>query len=90
MTVLNWPLSIRFTLNLFQGFGAITGKALSLHMEIDKITFTGSNNVGRLIMIYLYAVELKEILPEKTVAINRICDQCLETGVMEVLRSRYM
>jgi hypothetical protein len=47
-------------------------------------------NVGRLIMIYLYAVELKEILPDKTVAINRICDQCLETGLLELLGSDYM
>ena len=47
-------------------------------------------NVGRLIMIYLYAVELKQILPEKTVEINRIRDQCLETGLLELLGSGYM
>ena len=47
-------------------------------------------NIGRLFMIYLYAEELKEILPEKGVEIETIRDQCLETGVIEVLRSRYM
>ena len=47
-------------------------------------------NIGRLIMIYLYALELKQILPEKTVEINRIRDQCLETGLLELLGSGYM
>jgi hypothetical protein len=35
-------------------------------------------------MIYLYGEELKEIL-EKATEINRIRDQCLETGVLEIL-----
>jgi hypothetical protein len=47
-------------------------------------------NVGRLIMIYLYAEELKEILPEKAVKINGTRDLCLETGVLEILGSGYM
>jgi hypothetical protein len=47
-------------------------------------------NIGRLIMIYLYAVELKQILPQKTVAINRIRDQCLETGLLKLLGTSYM
>ena len=42
-------------------------------------------NIGRLLMIYLYGEELKEILPEKTTEIDRIRDQCLETGLLEVL-----
>lgn len=37
-------------LNIVPGFGAIAGKALSHHMHIDKLAFTGSNGVGRLIM----------------------------------------
>jgi hypothetical protein len=36
-------------------------------------------------MIYLYGEELKEILPEKATEINRIRDQYLETGVLEIL-----
>jgi hypothetical protein len=46
-------------------------------------------NIGRLIMIYLYGEELKEILPEKATEINRIRDQCLETGVLEILGKVY-
>ena len=36
-------------------------------------------------MIYLYGEELKEILPEKTTEIDRIGDQCLETGLLELM-----
>ncbi|CAG2173873.1 unnamed protein product, partial [Oppiella nova] len=35
--------------NVVCGYGAITGSALSEHMDVDKITFTGSTAVGKLI-----------------------------------------
>ena len=44
-----------------------------------------NTNIGRLLMIYLYGEELKEILPEKATEIDRIRDQCLEIGMLEIL-----
>lgn len=35
--------------SLVSGFGQTAGKALSMHMDIDKIAFTGSGPTGRLI-----------------------------------------
>jgi acyl-CoA reductase-like NAD-dependent aldehyde dehydrogenase len=37
-------------LNLVPGYGATTGAAISAHPDIDKIGFTGSTAVGRLIL----------------------------------------
>jgi aldehyde dehydrogenase (NAD+) len=36
--------------NLVPGFGPTAGAAISRHMDIDKVAFTGSTAVGRLIM----------------------------------------
>ncbi|MGK0741901.1 aldehyde dehydrogenase [Leucobacter sp. Z1108] len=40
------------TLNVVCGLGAEAGAALSQHMDVDKIVFTGSGPVGRLIQKY--------------------------------------
>ncbi|KAF6139457.1 hypothetical protein GIB67_022740 [Kingdonia uniflora] len=37
-------------LNVVTGFGAKAGAAMSSHMDIDKISFTGSTEVGRIVM----------------------------------------
>ncbi|CAA6666260.1 unnamed protein product [Spirodela intermedia] len=37
-------------LNVITGFGPTAGAALSSHMDVDKISFTGSTEVGRLVM----------------------------------------
>ncbi|MQL87546.1 hypothetical protein Taro_020081 [Colocasia esculenta] len=37
-------------LNVVTGFGPTAGAALSSHMDVDKISFTGSTEVGRLVM----------------------------------------
>ncbi|KAH7315964.1 hypothetical protein KP509_21G072200 [Ceratopteris richardii] len=37
-------------LNILPGFGPTTGAAIASHMDVDKISFTGSTEVGRLIM----------------------------------------
>ncbi|MCM3653735.1 aldehyde dehydrogenase family protein [Metabacillus litoralis] len=37
-------------INVVPGFGRTAGDALSSHQDVDKITFTGSTNTGRLIM----------------------------------------
>ncbi|KAF6169598.1 hypothetical protein GIB67_003966 [Kingdonia uniflora] len=37
-------------LNVVNGFGQKAGAAISSHMDIDKISFTGSTEVGRIVM----------------------------------------
>lgn len=43
-------------------------------------------NSGRLIMIYLYAEELKKILPDRTKDIDLILVECLQEGFMDMIR----
>ena len=38
--------------NVVNGFGEVAGKALALHPDVAKITFTGSTEVGKLILQY--------------------------------------
>ncbi|KAG5559380.1 hypothetical protein RHGRI_009049 [Rhododendron griersonianum] len=37
-------------LNVITGYGSTAGAAISSHMDIDKVSFTGSTEVGRLVM----------------------------------------
>ncbi|KAK4481209.1 hypothetical protein RD792_012091 [Penstemon davidsonii] len=37
-------------LNVVTGYGSTAGAAISSHMDIDKVSFTGSTEVGRLVM----------------------------------------
>ncbi|XP_062203804.1 aldehyde dehydrogenase family 2 member C4-like [Phragmites australis] len=37
-------------LNVVPGFGPTAGAALASHMDVDKVSFTGSTEVGRLVM----------------------------------------
>jgi len=48
-------------LNIVPGFGATTGKALALHMDVDMIAFTGSGAVGKLLMQYSGQSNLKRV-----------------------------
>ena len=45
--------------NLLPGFGPTAGAAIAHHMEIDKVAFTGSTEVGRLILQAAAASNLK-------------------------------
>ena len=38
--------------NVVPGFGEEAGKALALHPDVDLVTFTGSTEVGRLMLRY--------------------------------------
>jgi aldehyde dehydrogenase (NAD+) len=49
------------TFNLVNGLGHVVGKALSEHMDIDKIAFTGSTNTGRQIAIAAAKSNLKKV-----------------------------
>jgi gamma-glutamyl-gamma-aminobutyraldehyde dehydrogenase len=50
--------------NVVTGFGEETGKPLALHMEVDKIGFTGSGEVGKLMMIYAGQSNMKRVTTE--------------------------
>lgn len=51
-------------LNIISGFGRVAGAALSAHMDVDKIAFTGSTVVGRTIMKAAASSNLKKVTLE--------------------------
>jgi aldehyde dehydrogenase (NAD+) len=51
-------------INIISGFGKIAGAALSAHMDVDKIAFTGSTIVGRTIMKAAASSNLKKVTLE--------------------------
>ena len=51
-------------INIISGFGKIAGAALSAHMDVDKIAFTGSTVVGRQIMKAAAGSNLKKVTLE--------------------------
>jgi gamma-glutamyl-gamma-aminobutyraldehyde dehydrogenase len=51
-------------LNVVHGTGSGVGKALALHMDVDKISFTGSTDVGKLMMVYSGESNLKRVTVE--------------------------
>ncbi len=51
-------------LNVVHGLGEEVGKALALHMDVDKIGFTGSTEVGKLLMVYAGQSNMKRVTTE--------------------------
>ena len=51
-------------LNVVNGYGEEAGKPLALHMDVDMITFTGSTEVGKLIMGYAAQSNIKRVALE--------------------------
>ena len=51
-------------INIISGFGKVAGAALSSHMGVDKIAFTGSTLVGRQIMKAAASSNLKKVTLE--------------------------
>src|SRR3712207_3496705 len=51
-------------LNVVPGPGGAAGAALGRHMDVDKVTFTGSTEVGRLFLTYAAESNLKEVTLE--------------------------
>ncbi|KAL8726322.1 MAG: hypothetical protein Q9181_006102, partial [Wetmoreana brouardii] len=51
-------------INILSGFGKIAGAAMSSHMDIDKVAFTGSTVVGRQIMKAAAGSNLKKVTLE--------------------------
>lgn len=50
--------------NVVNGEGPVAGKALALHMDVAKISFTGSTAVGKQIMVYAGQSNLKRVALE--------------------------
>ena len=50
--------------NVVTGYGEEVGKALACHMDVDMIAFTGSTEVGKLIMGYAASSNLKRVALE--------------------------
>jgi gamma-glutamyl-gamma-aminobutyraldehyde dehydrogenase len=50
--------------NVVVGYGEETGKPLALHMDVDMIAFTGSTEVGKLIMGYAAQSNVKRVALE--------------------------
>jgi acyl-CoA reductase-like NAD-dependent aldehyde dehydrogenase len=50
--------------NVVHGLGEEVGKALALHNDVDKIAFTGSTEVGKLLMIYAGQSNMKRVTTE--------------------------
>lgn len=48
-------------INVVPGFGTTAGKALALHNDVDMLAFTGSGNVGKLLMQYSGQSNLKRV-----------------------------
>ena len=51
-------------LNVVPGFGEEAGKALALHADVDMVTFTGSTEVGKLMLRYAGESNLKRVALE--------------------------
>ena len=47
--------------NVVNGIGEVAGKALALHNDVDKITFTGSTEVGKLMLQYAGRSNMKRV-----------------------------
>ncbi len=48
-------------LNVVPGFGEKAGKALALHNDVDMVSFTGSTEVGKLMMVYAGQSNMKRV-----------------------------
>jgi acyl-CoA reductase-like NAD-dependent aldehyde dehydrogenase len=51
-------------LNVVHGSGGTVGKALALHQDVNKISFTGSTDVGKMMMVYSGQSNLKRVTVE--------------------------
>lgn len=51
-------------LNVVPGLGSGVGRALGLHMDVDMLAFTGSTEVGKLMMQYSGQSNMKTVLAE--------------------------
>jgi len=50
--------------NVLPGYGHIAGKALALHMDVDVLAFTGSTQVGKMLLQYAGQSNMKQVWVE--------------------------
>lgn len=50
--------------NMVQGYGQEAGEALALHMDVDKIAFTGSVEIGKKMLVYAGQSNMKRVTTE--------------------------
>lgn len=50
--------------NVVNGYGEDAGRHLALHMDVDKISFTGSTEIGKMMMIYSGQSNMKRVTTE--------------------------
>jgi gamma-glutamyl-gamma-aminobutyraldehyde dehydrogenase len=78
--------------NVVHGLGEEAGKALALHNDVDKIAFTGSAEVGKLMMIYAGQSNMKRVTTEcggKTPQIITADTPDLDTAVQYAINGIY-
>lgn len=51
-------------LNVLNGIGEVAGRALALHPDVDKVSFTGSTQVGKLMLVYAGQSNMKKVALE--------------------------
>ena len=78
--------------NVINGIGEVAGRALALHNDVDKITFTGSTEVGKLMLQYAGQSNMKRVSLEcggKTPQIFMADTQNLERAVAAAYNGIY-
>jgi len=79
-------------LNVVPGFGEEAGKALALHQDVAKVGFTGSVEVGKLMMVYSGQSNMKRVTTEcggKTPQIVLADVEDLDTAVAYAVNGIY-
>src|SRR6202167_5420495 len=69
--------------NVVTGFGETAGAALAAHMDVDKVAFTGSTEVGKLIVAASGASNLKQLTLELGGTSPNIVFDDAEDGAIE-------
>jgi aldehyde dehydrogenase (NAD+) len=74
--------------NIVPGFGETAGQALAVHPDVDKIAFTGSTAVGKLVMEHAARTNLKKVSLELGGKAPNIvfADADLDTAIEGALR----
>ena len=78
--------------NVVNGLGETAGKALALHNDVAKIAFTGSTEVGKLMMIYAGQSNMKQVAAEtggKSPHIFMPDLACMDTAVEYAVNALY-
>jgi acyl-CoA reductase-like NAD-dependent aldehyde dehydrogenase len=78
--------------NVVNGLGEIAGKALALHNDVRKITFTGSTAVGKMILQYAGQSNMKQVALEcggKTPQVFMADTEDLDRAVTAAYRGIY-